>query len=89
MGDIGQGINTDTEAAQTNKQMWGHVYNSLTDKTKVTLLTYQMDCKMEVNHEPKIMVMVAPFMYKTITRLAAQDGNVTISALKINICKLT
>ena len=39
-----------------------------------------------VNGQPKI---VAPLMYKTMTRLATLDGNATVTALRTNLCELT
>ena len=80
------GINSDKQAAQSNKQMWCCLNSSLTEEATTTLLTCKKDHKMIDNGEPKV---VALLMYKTIMRLATLDGNATITALRANLHELT
>ena len=66
--------------------MWHCLYSSLTQEAKAMLLTYKKDYEILVSEEPKA---VAPLMYKTIMRLATLDGNVTVTALRAKLRKLT
>ena len=76
-------MQTNEQQKTTNKcGAVSKAYNSLTEKAKATLLTYQKDYKIIVNGEYKV---VAPLMYKTIMRLATLDGNANVTALRTNL----